>query len=179
MIESHRFTDSFPENIDNMKKLLLLALIIPLVSISAYSQPQKENPVEIASYNQRTKKITAVHRNLIINRFDDGIAVRQVRVEKQGDRFYLLLEGSNRAVRRLSRIALDDDGKGSLTLNRQAGTETCTGKSCQNCGFAAGGGCQCNEKSTSTIGQSAGICEHTITRDAARRALKNTNTRTQ
>jgi hypothetical protein len=163
----------------NAHTLSLLPIII-LASISAYGQqPNRgQNPlqlnrdqVEIATVNQKTPTIISVNKNLIKSEFEDGIKIKDVRVQKQGAKFYLVLEGANEKIHRISRIELSDAGDGHLTMSRMAGTESCEGVGCQKCSFADGGGCKCDEPSGDRVGKPAGICNHTTTRPTPSRTL--------
>jgi hypothetical protein len=126
--------------------------------------------VSIARYDPGSGAVSGFRSDWIRPAFEDGIPINEARIERLGDRFYLLLAGrraepvaAGRPSCRTQRILLSqaDD---ALVLDRRANTETCTGVNCQHCDFAAGGGCVCKQPSTVVVGESAGRCDHTITR---------------
>lgn len=102
-------------------------------------------PVEVATYDSKTKKVANFKGALLSNKFEDGTNITRTGIEKVGDRFFLMRANVGRNSCRSSWTALIDNGKGGLGLAMTTvTTETCTGSPCSWCKLLQKGGpCAC------------------------------------
>lgn len=134
--------------------LVALAIVQPAPGALAERGPREVN---VASYNQLTRNVTRIRRDLVRTQFEDGTPVRNVNVERQGRRYYLVLSGGAPRACRTTRVELDPLPNGQLALRRAASAQSCSGNPCSQCGFKKSGvGCNCND------GGASGHCNHTI-----------------
>ena len=165
-----------------MRKSHVAGVLVFSVAIAAAAAAGGQAPkvvgkperVKIATFDAKSGKVANISRELLAETFEDGVPIKDVRVEKMGATYYLVREGQSGKNHRIARTRLAGDPKtGALTLEVYAGgtsgamarrrfgaTESCTGDPCSKCGFLLSGGCSCNSP-TDPVGAH---CNHTISK---------------
>jgi hypothetical protein len=126
-------------------------------------------PLEIATYDLKTKRIANFRGTLLTNKFEDGTNITSMVIERVGNKFFLVRSNVGRNSCRTSWTALIDSGKGDLSLSRtNVSTDTCTGNPCSWCKLVAPGGpCDCRDGVLSK-------CNHSTTQTSGAGLLKAT-----
>jgi hypothetical protein len=153
----------------------LLLFVISSTCLPAFgqrnpAQPVDEKPVQIATYNSRSGKVERFRKERLRAAFADGMQISDARVEKQGEKFYLIRKGNAGKVSRISRTPLTLSDDGALFIQVGGTTESCTGDPCSRCEFDNNGGCFCSYNQT---GAMLGTCKHSISRSLD--TVKSTN----
>jgi hypothetical protein len=149
----------------SMMLVVILLFGYSLAHSSAYgqsktAQPTDEKPVQVATYSSKSKKVGKIRKDLLKTAFEDGMQISDMRVDKQGDKFYLIRKGKAGSVSRISRTQLTVSENGALFIQTGGTTESCEGNPCSECAFAFGGGCECRRNEAMGFG----ACKHTIGR---------------
>lgn len=161
-----------------MARLLLLGLAMLVSSCSLLNSRIARNSVEIATYDTRTGEVSSFNSGLFRSEFPDGVPITSTRVQRLQGRYYVIVAGARNLSSipagsvmtscRMSRMPLDDDGQGTLSLREVVETQSCAGVNCESCAFAphpdvtVTTGCVCL-RTGSFVGP-LGYCNHTITR---------------
>ena len=125
------------------------------------SLPIDERSIQIGTYYSKSGKVGRILKERLKTTFEDGMRISDVRVEKQGEKFYLIRKGKAGKVSRISRTLLTLSEDGALFIQTGGTTESCTGDPCSNCEFDKNGGCYCSYNQT---GMLLGTCKHSISR---------------
>ena len=139
----------------------LLVLVITAFSSfgKTHGQAKRQRQIKVATYDARTGEVQNLNKELLGNKFKDGMPITNVRVEKIHGVFFLIAEGAQDDRHRISRTKLRRSKDGSLgILLPVAGSETCSGQGCGSCEFTDHG-CRCKNP----VGTQS-ICNHSISR---------------
>lgn len=130
----------------------------------------KPTEVTVATYDRSTGRVGPIRRELLRATFDDGSPVKDVRVTRQGGKYFLELSGGKPNACRTDRVDLVPSGGGELRIRNNSAMNSCSGDPCSQCKFDnkpdGTTGCKCVD----TTGK--GKCNHTLSSGKAFSVLR-------
>jgi hypothetical protein len=157
-------------------------MLLFLFCQGASAREQQPASVTIANYDSSGR--VTIRPRLLIEKFEDGVPIERISVERNAGRYFLIMSGNPRKQARADRtrtascrtdsIPLTDDGHGGLGLRASPVViNTCKGKNCSQCKYVEDSGCQCLEVGDPFNGNGSGMCEHTQTTTSGFAKLRN------